>query len=391
MVIQVVGALAAAVKVNYSRTLVDSYTAWLHYHCTTIFLLVAGALVMAGDFVGDGMQCLHDGADSPKPINTFCWITSTFTINSTDTLKGLGTYNPELHEKTVHAYYQWVPIVLAIQAGLFYLPHYLWKTIEGKQVDHLLQDLNRSLFDDDADKKIKNMVDYLRESWGLNVKYYLGHFLCECLYLVNVVMQMFLMDKFFSGAFMSYGTKVFEQLRSTDDLHRNSRMLEVFPRMAKCLFYSYGMTGEIQTDDAFCILPQNIINEKIYLFMWVWFIILTIITCLQILWHVAVYSSVALRTKLMGIRIRATVPGRMKQALRHMHIGDFCLLNSIGKNLEVMHFRKLLEGVTNASEEVLEPSAPLVYGTYRPFSNNSSAADTLPRKRNLYPTLSIGE
>lgn len=42
---------------------------------------------------------------------------------------------------------------------MFYLPHFLWKSMEGKQVDHLLQDLNKSLFDDDSDKKIKNMVE----------------------------------------------------------------------------------------------------------------------------------------------------------------------------------------------------------------------------------------
>ena len=46
----------------------------------------------------------------------------------------------------------------SVQAGLFYLPHLLWKSIEGKQVDLLLQDVHKSLFDEDSDKKIKNMI-----------------------------------------------------------------------------------------------------------------------------------------------------------------------------------------------------------------------------------------
>lgn len=71
-------------------------------------------------------------------------------------------------------------------------------------------------------------------------------------------------------------------LRSNDDLKKSTRMQEVFPRTAKCLFYKYGMTGSIETDDVFCVLPQNIINEKIYLVMWVWFIILTIIASIQV-------------------------------------------------------------------------------------------------------------
>ena len=32
---------------------------------------------------------------------------------------------------TLHAYYQWVPIVLVLQAAIYYLPELLWK-----QVDH---------------------------------------------------------------------------------------------------------------------------------------------------------------------------------------------------------------------------------------------------------------
>ena len=75
----------------------------------------------------------------------------------------------------------------------------------------------------------------------------------------------------------------------------------------------------------------------------------------------------------------------MEQALRVMHLGDFCLLNSIGMNLEPVHFRMVMEGVTKASEEVYSPSAPL-YGNYKQFSN-SEEMNTIPRRRNFYPTL----
>uniref|UniRef100_A0A0P4WHJ5 Innexin n=1 Tax=Scylla olivacea TaxID=85551 RepID=A0A0P4WHJ5_SCYOL len=381
MVLQVFGALAAVAKVNYSRTLVDSVTARLHYKWSTTFCLLCGAMVIAKDYIGDAIECLQGGTDAPKYINTYCWITSTFTINSTDGLKGLGLYNEKIHEKQVHTYYQWVPIVLAIQAGLFYLPHYLWKNMEGKQVDRLLQDVNKSLFDDDSDKKIKNMIAYLKESWGMNGKYFMGHFMCECLYLFNVVMQMVLIDNFFDGAFMDYGFKVFDKLRSDDT--NDSRIMDVFPRRAKCTFYSYGDSGSIRADDAMCILPQNIVNEKIFLLMWIWFIILTIITCLQLLWHLAIYFSGWLRKQIMSRRLHCSLPPRMEQALRTMSLGDFCLLNSIGINLDTVHFRIIMEGVTKASEEVFSPTAPM-YGTYRPFSNE----DTMPRRRTLYPTLS---
>ena len=52
------------------------------------------------------------------------------------------------------------------------------------------------------------MSSYLKESWGLNIKYFMGHFFCESLYLVNIVSQMIIMDEFFDGAFLDYGIKV---------------------------------------------------------------------------------------------------------------------------------------------------------------------------------------
>lgn len=386
MVLQVVGALAAVVKVHYSSTVVDSITARIHYRWTSTCCLISAALLMAGSFIGDAIMCFGDDGDSANYINSFCWITSTYTINSTGNLQGLGRYDKEIHEKQVHSYYQWVPIVLAIQAGLFYLPHFIWKSVEGKQVDLLLQDINKSLFDEDAEKKVKNITAYLKESWGLNAKYFLGHFVCECLYLANVVFQMIMMDHFFDGAFMDYGTRVFNILRS-DDEKKSSVFLEVFPRQTKCTFHKFGTSGDIKDEHVICILPQNILNEKIFLAMWLWFIVLMVITSLQLIWHLAVYASGFLRMKIMAYRLRtSTLSPRMEQALRNMPVGDFCLLNSTGMNLEPWYFQQVMDGVVKASEEVYEmysASAPS-YGTYNPLNNE----DTMPRRRNIYPTLS---
>jgi hypothetical protein len=51
--------------------------------------------------------------------------------------------------------------------------------------------------------------------------------------------------------------------------------------MTKCTFHKFGPTGTIQKFDGLCILPVNIINEKIYFFLWFWFIFLAITTAVQ--------------------------------------------------------------------------------------------------------------
>jgi hypothetical protein len=55
-------------------------------------------------------------------------------------------------------------------------------------------------------------------------------------------------------------------------------MIYVFPRMTKCTFHKFGTSGNIEKHDALCILPLNIVNEKIYIFIWFWLLILGFLT-----------------------------------------------------------------------------------------------------------------
>jgi hypothetical protein len=56
--------------------------------------------------------------------------------------------------------------------------------------------------------------------------------------------------------------------------------------MTKCIFHKYGGSGTIQRFDALCVLSMNIVNEKIYIFLWFWFIILSVVTGLHLLLRV---------------------------------------------------------------------------------------------------------
>jgi hypothetical protein len=45
-------------------------------------------------------------------------------------------------------------------------------------------------------------------------------------------------------------------------------MAKVFPKVTKCTFFKYGPSGTVEKKDGLCVLPLNIINEKIYIFIW---------------------------------------------------------------------------------------------------------------------------
>ena len=52
------------------------------------------------------------------------------------------------------------------------------------------------------------------------------YFLCDCLNFVNVIGQMYFVDKFLGGVFMTYGTEVIS-FANTDDEQRTDPMMTV--------------------------------------------------------------------------------------------------------------------------------------------------------------------
>ena len=86
--------------------------------------------------------------------------------------------------------------------------------------------------------------------------------------------------------------------------NRSDPMLEVFPRITKCTFHKYGASGSIQKHDALCVLALNILNEKIYIFLWFWFIILAVLSACAILYSALVVMLPTTREAIIKRRFR---------------------------------------------------------------------------------------
>ena len=55
--------------------------------------------------------------------------------------------------------------------------------------------------------------------------------------------------------------------------------------MTKCTFHKFGTSGELEKHDALCILPLNIFNEKIYIFLWFWMLGLSALTSIVVVYR----------------------------------------------------------------------------------------------------------
>lgn len=114
--------------------------------------------------------------------------------------------------------------------------------------------------------------------------YAIRYWACECLCLVNIIVQLYLMNLFFAGEFLTYGFRVMSFSEENQD-DRVDPMIYVFPRVTKCTFHKYGASGTIQTHDSLCVLPLNIVNEKTYIFIWFWYMVLAQMLALLVIFR----------------------------------------------------------------------------------------------------------
>jgi len=131
---------------------------------------------------------------------------------------------------------------------------------------------------------------------------------------------MFLIDSFLGGEFFTYGIKVLE-LSQEDQENRIDPMVSVFPRVTKCTFHKFGPSGSLQTHDALCVLALNILNEKIYIFLWFWFIILAIISGMALAYSIAVITLPSIRETILLRRFKFGTPQSVSALIRKTQVG----------------------------------------------------------------------
>lgn len=102
---------------------------------------------------------------------------------------------------------------------------------------------------------------------------------------------------------------------------RDDPMIKIFPRVTKCTFHKYGPSGSIQTHDALCVLALNILNEKIYILLWFWFIILSIMSTFAVLYSMALLTMPSAREFILKMRFKFTSDKDANTLVRETQVG----------------------------------------------------------------------
>ena len=84
---------------------------------------------------------------------------------------------------------------------------------------------------------------------------------------------------------------------------------QLFPRMSMCTWRIYGTGGDITKENYLCMLNNNVIIEKIFVFLWFWLVFLLLSSILNFAYHVLfmVSKNEVIRSHVLAFTTNTTI------------------------------------------------------------------------------------
>jgi hypothetical protein len=316
----------------------DDFVDRMNRRYTPCILVIFTGLVTMKQYVGSPIDCWCPAQFTHAHVdytNTVCWVSDTYYVPMEEDM-------PKAEEpRRMISYYQWVPMLLLCQALLFFFPYLCWRFLNrrvGLSIKALVeagQSLQKAMFPESKDKTLRYMVmqvdsylirqrrtrrDLLGRIREAIARYccfmcykFTGSYLTFCyasvkvMYLLNIVAQLFLLDVFLGmdRTYHLYGLRVMANLFSGSDWVLSSR----FPRVTLCDFQIRQQTN-VHRYTVQCVLPINLFNEKIFLFIWFWFLGLAAATLVSLMYWVSHLGILSLQVHYVKRQLRSIDPGK---------------------------------------------------------------------------------
>ncbi|EGT45413.1 hypothetical protein CAEBREN_29915 [Caenorhabditis brenneri] len=286
-------------------------------HLFTVYLLGFFVLLTgAKQHFGNPIDCMlpkqHDDLKSWKEyIHNFCMFYGTFRYQLDDNnSSSFGSYTDDA---TVN-YYQWVPFFLAFQVCCFLLPFWCWAYmqkliyIDMAFIVEYAGKINSEKTFEKTKEKVDRIVSYMHDHFKYRRAHKMGYFswitfnsafpsvlytLTKLFFITNVIVQMKLIAKFLDVESWTWGfdllkkfmyppprlhdfyafsdKKKFAAVLADGDFNR----FQYFPILVGCEYQLQESVDRFVNHKTQCIIPMNVINEKIFVGIYFWFLVLT--------------------------------------------------------------------------------------------------------------------
>nr|XP_016942117.1 innexin inx6 [Drosophila suzukii] len=356
----------------------------LHSKCTIVILLTCTFLLSAKQYFGEPILCISSEKHT-EYVQSYCWTMGTYILpaerdresssswdfgfysSSTaeafnlSSLRALVAHNeqyarvisiaegvgPETRGVTKRLYlryYQWVFMILLFQSLLFYFPSFLWKVWEGQRMEQLCSEVGDALILESTYRtRLQMLTKYFRAQFSpIHCCYSLKYAFCELLNLVISLLNFWLMDVVFNGFWHKY-IHALAAIPVYDWNLWNLMTSRVFPKVAKCEMFVYGPSGTPNILDILCVLPLNILNEKIFAVLYVWFLFIAMLAAINILYRLLLFFCSELRLQLLRTHLRGMPKAHVREVLANAGYGDWFVLMCVSINVNTSLFRELIE------------------------------------------------
>ena len=346
---------------------IDTWVYKFYSRVTVGLFFVAGAASVFSDIVGDKIKC----SPSDSYDEAWCYFYGVEHLKPGDISKEMsgGSYCISTSEK-ISNYYLWISLVLFLCGAAFAIPNEIWKHFEGgliKQFEGL------KTMELETDNRKKLAVQFRNFSNHFTKRYFVTFVFFEVVYLLLGIVIFHLLDVFLDGNFKTYGQDVIDYLNGdtidkevTDKDTQQTFSMKVnpmcnaFPIVVSCTVTKYAVVkGASDVTNRVCILGQNVMNQKIFLVLWIWFMILFCVTACQIIYRITTLFVPSFQETAIQYQLK-TKDDDMLRAIKKLKLGfgnagNWFLLTQIGGNADPYAFRMFLEevsGVTRSVERV---------------------------------------
>uniref|UniRef100_A0A0R3S431 Innexin n=1 Tax=Elaeophora elaphi TaxID=1147741 RepID=A0A0R3S431_9BILA len=288
----------------------DDATDRLHYLYSSNILLAFAVLISFKQFGGRPLECMFPNkfpGSWEQYAENYCWSRDTYYVQPdvhVAALKEEERYTPERQL----SYYKWVPFFLLLQAACFRIPSVFWNYLSfssGIRIHEIVEKaMDPSNLDESTRSRnietltrhmqnalkfhrriLKRKIEVHKRLKFLNVRYTaffisLMYLVTKTLYLVNAILQLCILNKFLrTDASSWYGFDVIRDIVNGTEWTTSG----YFPRVSVCDF-TVRQVGNIQRYSVQCVLVINMFNEKIFVFLWFWYLFLVFCTVLSLLY-----------------------------------------------------------------------------------------------------------
>ena len=276
------------------------------------------------------------GTDIPQDMfEAFCWVNSTYT-----------EANDKKRMNNFQLFYSllWLDIVLLI------VPYLVWRLLDNQWLLKAVNEMLDGEKERDESSRLlglftKHFCDNLNTS-GPNVLWF------NMLELVNFGMVLVIM----ALLLVTLDTTPTEMVENVFQF-KESYLEQMFPVQVHCMLQYNGLGGVLSDQEGtLCIVPQNKINQIVFVWLTIWNIILLSAGVLNTVWRVLTFALSWVRYKhLLTIAGPLAVKGDVMKLSKRLCYSDYVVVTSIGSQCNCLIYNEFLrEAITSDREDSIE-------------------------------------